>query len=354
MTRRKPTVYVAGPVTSSGTQASNLHRALRAANMLAAEGFVPFVPNLFFAWEAAGQTDEFFREQCMEWVRVCDVFVRITGESRGAEAEEKYARELGKPVYVQTERYAGNELTGVHGAIGALRSGKLSHLFTEDPPEPEDYTPRNNRQAHAALATATIVLEPDPEEETRRAIELYTLRDKREKYEKRIAQQTEYIRQLEGAHYNVLTTFQREVAEWTARQPWGASQPAWQPLLGIGEELGELNHAYLKREQGVRGSREKHDAEIRDAVGDILVFLAAFCTAERIDMDDCRITVWNEVKERDYAQMREPTAPAGKPLVEVFAEEHAPSDGAIRTEVGPDGHFRDPGGFAPYSQHDKG
>jgi NTP pyrophosphatase (non-canonical NTP hydrolase) len=51
-------------------------------------------------------------------------------------------------------------------------------------------------------------------------------------------------------------------------------QKPYQPLLGLAEEVGELSHAFLKREQGCRGTAEEHDKEIKDAVGDIFVFLA--------------------------------------------------------------------------------
>ena len=44
-------------------------------------------------------------------------------------------------------------------------------------------------------------------------------------------------------------------------------------LLGVFEEAGELCHAHLKREQGIRGSVEKHEADMRDAVGDVMIYL---------------------------------------------------------------------------------
>ena len=44
-------------------------------------------------------------------------------------------------------------------------------------------------------------------------------------------------------------------------------------LLGICEEAGELCHAQLKLEQGIRGSTEEHEAEIIDAIGDIMIYV---------------------------------------------------------------------------------
>ena len=44
-------------------------------------------------------------------------------------------------------------------------------------------------------------------------------------------------------------------------------------LLGICEEAGELCHAQLKLEQGIRGTTEEHEAEILDAIGDIMIYV---------------------------------------------------------------------------------
>jgi NTP pyrophosphatase (non-canonical NTP hydrolase) len=43
-------------------------------------------------------------------------------------------------------------------------------------------------------------------------------------------------------------------------------------VLGICEESGELCHAHLKLEQGIRGSKSELLAEMRDAIGDISIY----------------------------------------------------------------------------------
>jgi len=43
-------------------------------------------------------------------------------------------------------------------------------------------------------------------------------------------------------------------------------------ILGICEEAGELCHAILKSEQGIRGTPEEHEAAMKDAIGDIMVY----------------------------------------------------------------------------------
>lgn len=67
-----------------------------------------------------------------------------------------------------------------------------------------------------------------------------------------------------------MTTFrdlQYAVGEWSERQ--FGDQPAANPLLGVGEELGELVEQ-LETADGVTEAEQ-------DGVGDVLVYLADFC-----------------------------------------------------------------------------
>ena len=72
------------------------------------------------------------------------------------------------------------------------------------------------------------------------------------------------------------------------------------PLLGAVEELGELAHAHLKGLQGIRGTAEEHAALAKDAVGDVIVFLADYCTARGFDLQEIMETTWAQVKKRDW------------------------------------------------------
>lgn len=70
---------------------------------------------------------------------------------------------------------------------------------------------------------------------------------------------------------------QSEVGRW-AEKNFPASPPKHQ-VLGLVEELGELAHAHLKGEQGIRGSTEAHAAAARDAVADSYIFFMHACTS---------------------------------------------------------------------------
>ena len=97
-------------------------------------------------------------------------------------------------------------------------------------------------------------------------------------------------------------TFQQlqdEQREWAQRN-FGTDRPSYQPLLGAVEELGELAHAHLKSEQGIRGTPEKHAADKRDAVGDVLIYLTDYCNLEGFDLQDLMQETWGEVKQRDW------------------------------------------------------
>jgi len=101
---------------------------------------------------------------------------------------------------------------------------------------------------------------------------------------------------------DTLAKVQFEMIPWVAHN--FGDRPAWQPLLGIVEEVGELSHAFLKREQGIRTS-EPHDENIKDAVADIMIYLCDFCNAEGINLHHVFQETWTEVKKRDWQADRE-------------------------------------------------
>ena len=100
----------------------------------------------------------------------------------------------------------------------------------------------------------------------------------------------------------MLRKLQEEQKKWT-KHNFG-DRPSWQPLLGAVEELGELAHAHLKSAQGIRVN-ERHFENKKDAIADIVIYLADYCTAEGIDFEDTVQSVWDEVKKRDWKKNNE-------------------------------------------------
>lgn len=97
MGRRR--VYVAGPY-SIGDTMTNVKNACAAMDMLISAKFIVFNPLLtHFQHTLYPQPYEVWLEQDMEWLRLCHLFLRLPGESHGAELEEAEAKSLGIPVY---------------------------------------------------------------------------------------------------------------------------------------------------------------------------------------------------------------------------------------------------------------
>lgn len=93
-----------------------------------------------------------------------------------------------------------------------------------------------------------------------------------------------------------LRNLQTEVYEWQNRNFPAAE--AIHLFLGVVEEVGELAHAILKLKQGIRG--DNHEAEAKDAVGDIMIFLMNYCSRNDWWLDDILAETWEEVRKRDW------------------------------------------------------
>lgn len=91
---------------------------------------------------------------------------------------------------------------------------------------------------------------------------------------------------------------QAEVREWSTRN--FGDRATHQPLLGLVEEVGELSHSHLKQEQGIRGTPAEHEAAAKDAIGDILVYLADYTAGRGWNLQAIIEDVWGQVKQRDW------------------------------------------------------
>lgn len=97
---------------------------------------------------------------------------------------------------------------------------------------------------------------------------------------------------------------QEEVLEWSTRN-FGEVPNTQIPVrissfLGMVEEMGEMAHAILKMSEGIRGSTAVHEAKMKDAIGDIIVFLLDFCGRNGLDAQNILHVVWERVKRRDF------------------------------------------------------
>lgn len=91
-------------------------------------------------------------------------------------------------------------------------------------------------------------------------------------------------------------------------------------LLGIAEEVGELCHAHLKRDQGIRGmDDEAYVDAASDALGDIFIYMMSYANTNGFDLEQCIFNAWAQVKLRDWVE--DPTSAGGT------ATQQQPDDG---------------------------
>jgi len=104
---RKTRVYVAGPY-SRGDVATNVHDAIDAGESLLRAGFAPYVPHLTHFWHMFyPQRWQVWIDHNLEWLRACDVVLRLFGESKGADIEVAEAKRLGIKVFEDIDDVLG-------------------------------------------------------------------------------------------------------------------------------------------------------------------------------------------------------------------------------------------------------
>jgi len=99
-----------------------------------------------------------------------------------------------------------------------------------------------------------------------------------------------------------LDCLQSEVGEWSDKN--FPDDLSYRKLLGIIEELGELAHAHLKLEQGIRLDEPLTDMK-KDAIGDLIIYLLDYCHKEDLWLTDCIRLAWSKVKRREWRKRME-------------------------------------------------
>jgi NTP pyrophosphatase (non-canonical NTP hydrolase) len=105
------------------------------------------------------------------------------------------------------------------------------------------------------------------------------------------------LERAEGERFG-LHEVQEQQRDWVLHN--FGERPVWMPVVGVAEEVGELSHAVLKRAQGIRGTKAEHDAAIRDALADIIIFCCDVASAEGFDLEAEVVTTWERVRKRDW------------------------------------------------------
>jgi NTP pyrophosphatase (non-canonical NTP hydrolase) len=96
---------------------------------------------------------------------------------------------------------------------------------------------------------------------------------------------------------------QESVAEWSRRN--FTDQSPGDCFEGMVEETGELAHARLKARQGIRGTKDEHEAAERDAIGDLLIYMADYCQRRGFELQEIVEDTWEIVSQRDWTANKE-------------------------------------------------
>lgn len=122
-------VYVAGPI-SVGDLVLNVRNAIIAAERIRVRGHFPFVPHLTaFQWyflfpQNHTLTADSWKHWNESWLAMCDILVRLPGQSAGSDAEVKFAREQNIEVFLGMEAFMDSKLWVPRGEEGVNRLGQ--------------------------------------------------------------------------------------------------------------------------------------------------------------------------------------------------------------------------------------
>ena len=96
-------VYVSAPYTI-GCQAKNVIRVMGVGDELLKLGHIPFLPHLSHFWDATSPKPyKVWLDYDLKWLEVCDILLRLDGDSTGSDIEVAVAERLGIPVYYKIE-----------------------------------------------------------------------------------------------------------------------------------------------------------------------------------------------------------------------------------------------------------
>jgi len=92
-----PKIYISAPYSDNPEE--NVKRVLKVADKLLKFGYMPIIPHLYHFW------DKISPKPYETWIRLgkvllqdCDLVLRLSGDSKGADGEVKLAHDLGIPV----------------------------------------------------------------------------------------------------------------------------------------------------------------------------------------------------------------------------------------------------------------
>jgi len=90
----------------------------------------------------------------------------------------------------------------------------------------------------------------------------------------------------------------KEIANWVENNFRAETRATI--TLGIAEEAGEVCRAVLKQQQGIRGTYEEWDEEIKKELADVYIKLVHLASFIGWDLSKLIETRWIEIQKRDW------------------------------------------------------
>lgn len=111
----KKYVYVAGPIGKGPKMHRNVLDAIDVLDAVRNLGAYPYSPHLSFYWNIVHPRGyEDWMDLDFEWIRKCDVLLRMPGISPGSDREAAFAREIGIPVVFSVDELQRLMLEGTN------------------------------------------------------------------------------------------------------------------------------------------------------------------------------------------------------------------------------------------------
>ena len=100
--------------------------------------------------------------------------------------------------------------------------------------------------------------------------------------------------------HSKLALIQQNLFKWQ-REQFG-NTPLAHLALGVAEEVGELSHAILKRDQGIRGfdDKKKFEEAVADAIADTAIYSINLCSTLGIDYETVLTEVSKKILQRKW------------------------------------------------------
>lgn len=119
---------------------------------------------------------------------------------------------------------------------------------------------------------------------------------------RRIADLEKQVEDLKSEYKecHTFSSIQKLASDWSNKNFGNHFGSGYRNLLGIAEEVGELCHAQLKGEQGIRHTPEEILQMKKDAIGDIIIFICNYCDSQNLSLHECVNIAWNVIKKRNW------------------------------------------------------